>query len=70
MGPQSGVSVAVLRPGKQRFDSAAQLGMLALHREIIARRLGEADAPVLLRVSHSGVVLRTLDDLIKEIEGR
>jgi hypothetical protein len=44
--------------------------MLALHREIIARRLGEADAPVLLRVSHSGVVLRTLDDLIKEIEGR
>jgi hypothetical protein len=43
---------------------------LALHRGTITRRLGEANAPVLLRVSLSGVVLRTLDELIKEIEGR
>ena len=63
------MSVAVLRPGKQRFDAEAQHAMLARHRETIARRVEEATAPILLRLSLSAVVQRTLDELVKEIVG-
>jgi Domain of unknown function (DUF5615) len=66
----AGVSVAVLRPGRQRFDAEVQHAMLALHRATIVRRLEEAHSPILLRVSFSQVVVRTLDELISEIEGQ
>jgi hypothetical protein len=65
----AGVSVAVLRPGKHRFNVEAQHAMLAFHRETITRHLEATVIPILLRVTFSSVVPRTLDELIKEIEG-
>jgi hypothetical protein len=63
------VSVVVLRPGRrQTLTPEVQLGVLAQHSSSIGRMLPADGPPKLLRVTQSGVVERTLEELRHEIE--
>ena len=66
----AGVSVVVLRPGrKQILTPEVQLGVLAQHSGSIGTMLAGGSPRKLLRVTQSGVVERTLDDLREEFQG-
>jgi hypothetical protein len=65
----AGVSVIVVRPGKQRLDAGQQVALLSSHFERITRTFDEAEAPLLMRVTHSAAVVRDLEELIAEVSG-
>lgn len=66
---EAGVSVVVLRPGRaQTLTPEVQLGVLAQHSSSIGKMLPTKGPRKLLRVTQSGVVERTLEDLRREIE--
>lgn len=66
----AGVSVVVLRPGrKQILTPEVQLGVLVQHSSSIGAMLPASGSPKLLRVTQSGVVERSLDELRQEFEG-
>jgi hypothetical protein len=63
------VSVVVLRPGRRQIlTPEVQLGVLVQHSSTIDSMLAAGNPPKLLRVTQSGVVERTLDELRLEFE--
>lgn len=65
---ESGVSVAVVRPGRETLTPEVQVSILSLHSREIDRRLS-GKPPTLLRITRSEVKERTLDELLDEILG-
>lgn len=64
-----GVSVVVLRPGKNyKMTVPHQISMLTLHYAQI-RKLLDSDEHCLVKVTLTTVVRRSLDDLLNEIGG-
>ena len=64
----NGVSVVVVRPGRETLTPEVQVGILSLHSREIGRRLTDRP-PTLLRVTRSDVKERTLEELVEEILG-
>lgn len=65
------IHVVALRPGKQRFNTDLQVAWLARYRARIGTALtNEADAAVLLVVTESGIRIRSITELVAEIEGK
>jgi hypothetical protein len=65
---ENGVSVVVVRPGRETLTPEVQLSILSLHSREIARKLA-GSPPTLIRVTRSDVKERTLDELLDEILG-
>lgn len=65
----AGIHVVVVRPGKETLTPENQLSILVQHSMTIAKRVTAATAPVLIRVTRSSVVERTLTELRAEILG-
>jgi hypothetical protein len=62
----AGVSVVVARP-KQNLDRGQQAALFLQHGARIRRLLDEADGPILISASASGVRERSLEELTAEI---
>lgn len=65
----SGIHVVVVRPGKVRFDVPQQVSLLSGKYPTFSRYLREATSKILVRVIQSDVKVRTLEELVAEIEG-
>ena len=63
----AGVSVVVLRPGRVKLTPTIQAALLMQHSKVLEGHLSLAKGPVLIRVTASGVVHRTLQELRDEI---
>lgn len=66
---EAGIHVAVIRPGKLKMDVGGQLGLLASKASAMVSSWEKAESPILLRVTQGGVSERSLQDLLKEIDG-
>jgi hypothetical protein len=64
-----GISVVVVRPGKQTLNTDTQVAIVAFHLTEVVRRLAAAQAPILLRETLSEVKERSLAELRAEIRG-
>jgi hypothetical protein len=64
----AGVSVIVVRPGRTKMTDANQLSLMASKYPVFSRIAADATAPVLVRVTHSDVIERSLEELIDEIQ--
>jgi hypothetical protein len=65
---ENGVSVVVVRPGRETLTPEVQASILIQHSREIERRL-RGKPPTLLRVTRSGVKEWSLEELIREILG-
>ncbi len=65
---ENGISVVVVRPGRETLTPEVQLSILAQHSLRIVRRLKDKP-PTLLRVTRSEVKERSLKELLEEILG-
>jgi len=65
---ENGVSVVVVRPGRETLTPEVQVSILSFHSREIGRRLADKP-PTLLRVTRSDVKERSLDELLNEILG-
>jgi hypothetical protein len=67
---EHGIHVVVVRSGKQQPDPAQQLGLVAGAHSGIRRLLGGTLGPSLVKVTHSGATVTTLEALLQEIESK
>jgi hypothetical protein len=66
---EHGVHVVVVRPSKLQPDAGQQLSLVAGAHSGVRKLLGSATEPSLVRVTHSGATVTSLQDLLREIEG-
>ena len=66
----SGIHVVVMRPGKVKFYPAQQAALFLVQYDRVRALLADAGTPVLIRVTWTSSVIRDLDQLIAEIEGK
>lgn len=66
---EQGVSVVVIRPGRQTLTPNIQVSIVAMHSTTMFRRAEDAQGPILLRASPSDVKERSLEELRAEIHG-
>jgi predicted nuclease of predicted toxin-antitoxin system len=67
---EAGVSVVTLRPQRRASVLEAQTALLLNWSREIAGALRDASTPVLIRVNNSGISIRNLEELVKEISSR
>jgi len=65
----AGVHVGVVRPGKLRMDDGGQVGILAPRLGQMIALWSESNSPLLIKVTHGGIQVRSLEELAEEIEG-
>lgn len=67
---EHGVHVIVVRPGKLQPDAGQQLSLGAGAHSGVRKLLASATEPSLVRVTHSGATVTSLQELLREIDGR
>lgn len=65
----SDVHVVVVRPGKMKFQPHMQVAFLASAYPHARALIAEANECVLVRMSWSSAVVRTIDQILNEVEG-
>lgn len=66
---EHGVHVVVVRPSKLQPDAGQQLSLVAGAHSGIRKLLSVATEPSLVRVTHSGATMTSLQELLDEIDG-
>jgi hypothetical protein len=63
------VQVAAGRFGKERLHTGAQIAIIAQSFALLRVYVADAKGCILLRINQSGIIVRTLEELIEEIDG-
>ncbi len=66
---QRAISVVVARPAKQQPDTYQQVALICAQFETVRAMLATATGPILIKLTRSSAVRRTLEELLAEVQG-